>query len=476
MQVSYGRSQQYHVLDYTLTVPLDHFAGGEYTAFLSDKTAQEIAVQSHMKALNIFAREVTLADEVEEASQSQRLGLEPISTKPCILYLQGGPGCASPRPSSVPPFVEHLAKRFRVILLDQRGLGNSTPQNAATLGNLPLEEQVQRLSHLRADQIVGDAEALRQALLGDESWYLLGQSFGGFCILNYLSNPKFSQYVAGALVTGGLAAINHSADEIYRKTYEQTRQRNLDLFECYPEVEPIIRKVCAYLDEHEVYLPTGTRLSSRMLRTVGIDLGRSTGLESIKYLFEDPFDVSIDADGRAHNTLKQRFLWQVAERVSYHEHPLYAVIHEAIYAGASSCVAGEATQWSAERMRDAVPGFAEGANPLDETVPYYLTGEHIYPWFFDEMPELKPLKEAAFVLAEKTDWPALYNFEVLKANQVPVAAAVYPQDMYVPYEYSREDLNLVGNLKIVEFPEDHHNALRAKGPEVLDCLLAELGI
>ena len=43
----------------------------------------------------------------------------------------------------------------------------------------------------RADSIVSDAEALRSALLpGDgagSQWSLLGQSFGGFCSLTYLS-------------------------------------------------------------------------------------------------------------------------------------------------------------------------------------------------------------------------------------------------------------------------------------------------
>ena len=43
----------------------------------------------------------------------------------------------------------------------------------------------------RADSIVRDAEALRQELLpGDGAasrWAVLGQSFGGFCSLTYLS-------------------------------------------------------------------------------------------------------------------------------------------------------------------------------------------------------------------------------------------------------------------------------------------------
>jgi len=41
----------------------------------------------------------------------------------------------------------------------------------------------------RADSIVRDAEAVRKAVLGDgNKWsVVLGQSFGGFCLLTYLS-------------------------------------------------------------------------------------------------------------------------------------------------------------------------------------------------------------------------------------------------------------------------------------------------
>ena len=50
--------------------------------------------------------------------------------------------------------------------------------------------EVARLA-LRADSIVRDAELLRRLLLPAEGplskWTLLGQSFGGFCCVTYLS-------------------------------------------------------------------------------------------------------------------------------------------------------------------------------------------------------------------------------------------------------------------------------------------------
>ena len=54
---------------------------------------------------------------------------------PCLLYLQGGPGFPSARPT-LPPggwTKAALAKGYRVLLLDQRGTGRSTPVTRQSL-------------------------------------------------------------------------------------------------------------------------------------------------------------------------------------------------------------------------------------------------------------------------------------------------------------------------------------------------------
>ena len=63
----------------------------------------------------------------------------------------------------------------------------------------------------------------------------------------------------------------------------------------------------------------------------------------------------------------------------------------------------------------------------------------IYPWMFDEVERLRPLKEAADRLAEKGDWAPLYDVARLRENEVPVAAAVYYDDMYVERGFSLEN-------------------------------------
>ncbi len=105
--------------------------------------------------------------------------------KPYLLFLQGGPGFEAARPTSPPTgWMARAIKDYRVLLLDQRGTGRSTP-----VGDIPGEtpaEQAAYLTHFRADAIVRDAELIR-AELGGERWSVLGQSFGGFTSMTYLS-------------------------------------------------------------------------------------------------------------------------------------------------------------------------------------------------------------------------------------------------------------------------------------------------
>jgi hypothetical protein len=98
----------------------------------------------------------------------------------------------------------------------------------------------------------------------------------------------------------------------------------------------------------------------------------------------------------------------------------------------------------------------------------------IYPWFFEEFPTLAPLREAAELLAQDEDWPMLYDVEALGANDVPVAAAVYSNDMYVPLESSQRTASSIKGLQPWVTGEFEHNGLRASGPRVLGHLIGLL--
>lgn len=71
--------------------------------------------------------------------------------------------------------------------------------------------QAQYLKLYRADSIVRDCEAIRQALTTDypaekKKWSTIGQSFGGFCTITYLS--FYPGGVRESFMFGGLQPLS----------------------------------------------------------------------------------------------------------------------------------------------------------------------------------------------------------------------------------------------------------------------------
>ncbi len=66
----------------------------------------------------------------------------------------------------------------------------------------------------------------------------------------------------------------------------------------------------------------------------------------------------------------------------------------------------------------------------------------------------------------------LYDPERLAANEVPVAAAVYHDDMYVDTADSLRTAAAIRGLRTWVTDEYEHDGVRAGGPRVLDRLLA----
>ena len=86
-------------VEHELSVPLDH----------ADPAGEH---------LTVFAREIADPD-----------GLD----RPFLLFLQGGPGFEGPRPARLPTspgWLDRALRDFRVLSLDQRGTGRSTPVGA----------------------------------------------------------------------------------------------------------------------------------------------------------------------------------------------------------------------------------------------------------------------------------------------------------------------------------------------------------
>ena len=103
-----------------------------------------------------------------------------------------------------------------------------------------------------------------------------------------------------------------------------------------------------------------------------------------------------------------------------------------------------------------------------------FTGEMIYPWMFDTDPALRPFRAAAHVLAERAAWPALYDVDRLRATTVPVAAAIYEDDMYLDRDLSVATARTIRGLRPWITGDHRHDGLRTSDGAVLDRLIGLL--
>lgn len=413
------------------TVPLDHAdPGGE--------------------SISVFAREL-----VATARRNDDL--------PYLVFFQGGPGGASPRPDARSGWIDRALTDYRVLLLDQRGTGLSSPVSYQTVtARGDARQQAHYLALFRADAIVADAELIRRQLIGNTKWAILGQSFGGFCVLTYLSVAPHA--LSAALITGGIPSLTGPAEAVYRATYPRVEAKNREFFARYPHAQAICRKVADYLGNNEVTLPNGQPLTVEQFQQLGNAFGATGGYESMMDLLERAF---ITVRGR--EELSYQFRHGVFTTTSFHTSPIFSVLHEAIYCQNEGD--NRASNWAAQRVRAEFPQF-----DYEPGKEFLFTGEMIYPWMFDQFETLKPMKEAANIIAAKSDWPALYDVEVLRNNRVPAAAALYFHDMYVDLGIALESAAQIPNLEVWVTSEYEHNGLRADGARILGRLIDMLPV
>ncbi|PQM37056.1 uncharacterized protein Pyn_03155 [Prunus yedoensis var. nudiflora] len=380
--------------DHRFTVPLDYSVGLKASSKIS-----------------IFAREVVSVGKEEQ----------PL---PYLLYLQGGPGFEAPRPTEPSGWIRKACEEFRVILMDQRGTGLSTPLTASSMSQLKSEvDLADYLKHFRADNIVNDAEFIRVRLVPDAGpWTILGQSFGGFCAVTY------------------------------------------------PQDIEVVREVVNYLSKSEgggVQLPSGGFLTPKGLQILGLTgLGSSAGFERLHYMFERAWDPIIVPG--ASKEISYYFLDAFDKWSSFDTNPLYALLHESIYCQ------GDSSRWAAQRIRAENEGKFDAVRAAKEGRPVFFTGEMIFPWMFDEIHALRKFKGAAHILAEKKDWPPLYDITALNNNKVPVAAAVYYEDMFVNFKLVMETAAQIAGIRLWITNEFMHSGLRDAGSQVFDHLMGML--
>ena len=357
--------------------------------------------------------------------------------RPYLVFLQGGPGFEAARPTSPPSgWQKRAIEDYRVLLLDQRGTGRSTPVGREIPG-ATAQERATYLSHFRADSIVRDCEAIRREL-AVERWSILGQSFGGFTSLTYLSFAP--EGLREAMLTGGLSPVGRPVDDIYGATWRRIPAANERYFARYPDDRQRVKDILGRLDRDDVRLPSGDRLTSRRFRQLGLELGDSNGFEHLHHIVELPFG-------------SLAWLHDIESGVRFTRNPIYATLHESSYAD------GVPTRWSAARLQ---PDIVEAQG--------YLTAEHVFPWMFEDYGWLKPHREVAEILAEHP-WPKLYDADALRRTTVPVAATIYVNDLYVERDFAEETAALIPGIRTWQTDEYEHNGLRADGERVVGRLI-----
>lgn len=407
--------------------------------------------------LRIFARSVRRYESFPNDAKNG----EPL---PWMVYLNGGPGhgCKAPQHYAWTDFL--LGKGYQMLYLDQRGTGLSTPVTASTLQMRGYNDVQHRYLKLyRADSIVQDCEAIRQALVkdhpeGKKEWSIIGQSFGGFCCVTYLS--FYPHGVREAFLLGGLQPLVKGPDEVYRRLYQKVIKRNEAYYAKFPEDAERVRTVMNYLKrfgDGKIKLPSEGSLTRRRLQQLGLMFGFHGGINVVHDIV---LRASYDIESFGH--LTRGTLSDIDSHTNFDDNLIYSILHEPIYCE------GRAPDWSAHRIRSEYQQF-----DVDRSDgPIFFTGEMIYPWMFEDYSELRKVAEVANRVASDSDWPVLFDEEQLSKNEVPVYAASYDEDMYVDQGFALETAKKIKGCKVFTTNVMFHDAIRSKMDEVMRQLFA----
>ncbi|CEF83253.1 hypothetical protein FGSG_06836 [Fusarium graminearum PH-1] len=451
---------QLHVTEFFFKVPLD------YTDSDSGICTKLFARRVRKHDVPIFPPD----DDDNEKKPKYENGEAP---KPYMVYLEGGPGFGNREPQDHPLTSHALARGYQLLLLDHRGVGLSSPVSAEVLRQFSPDVQTRAnfLGLMRQDNTVRDCEAVRKCLTASwpaskQAWSIFGQSYGGFVSLSYLSmHPEALREV---FLTGGLAPVGKKPDTVYEATFRRVMERNEQYYEKFPEDVENVRQIAGFIESQggKVPLPSGGVLTVPRLLTMGISFGGHGGFDSVHSTILT-LKTSLDFFG----FFNRASLVPLEGVIPFDTNIIYAILHEAIYCDGP----GVASRWSANGVGKSLEAFSwlnSDFSTASTSGPLYFSGEMVFPFHFETYPELQMLREEAELIANREDWPALYDQEKLRKNKVPVYAASYVEDMYVDYDFAKDTAKLVKGTKTFETNVMYHSALRAKADEVLHQLFS----
>ena len=412
-----------------------------------------------------------------------------------------------------------LPKGYVVLYLDYRGCGESEPKIRP---DTPREDYLK----LRTDDIAHDIESVRLSMqqrlrnIGyrhELKFTCLGQSYGGYVASSLLSfHPGGLERV---MYLAGQAPVSATPDEVFLELYQQVIVSNKAYYARYPEDIDVVWAIAIHLATrappyelprhpgglHKIYRTYKDFLTARRFLTIGRNFGIRGYWEPTHRVFQQMY-VELQEAGTLQPESLRMFVAE--ERWILHTRPTMAILYEAEYVGK-----GSASNWSAYRLAATTfadefwwvtkgheaylhdPGRAlrrtkttpDPQGPNDETelgrelrrrhrggarTPLFLSGEMIYPFFFQDWAPLQPYGAAADWVYRQAMPTDIYDLGQLAANAVPVAIRTFTDDMYVPFHLGRLVADVTGNTTVYEDGAFGHGALRSHTDVVLADLLA----
>lgn len=411
-----------HVEDHVVQVPLHwNWAAGAAQPDVSSFAGEHI---------DLFYRVVSSAQNVH-------------ADLPLLLFLQGGPGGMGPRPMSAQsiPWLSEAVKHFRVVLIDQRGTGRSSRVDSSLIRRRGqnARETADFLKNFLADSIIRDCEFLRTTVFNSAQWVTLGQSYGGFLTMAYVS--LFPASIAASFVTGGIPHIPMNAREVYEHTVPRMMAKTKEYYGLYTDDEAVVGRIADFLSSEKVLLPNGDPASVRRLQMLGGDFGMKPSFERMHWTVDTAFNGEYLSDG---------FLMELFSSTISYGSELYWVLQEFIYANKEI----EPINWAANDVLRSTKQFDESSRPL------MLIGEAALPEIFDEDSALRAFRPAMDELMSDTQWGTVYDEDQLARNDIPIHAAVYFDDMYVDSGLQLDTLSRVGNSHAWVTNEFEHDGAR----------------
>lgn len=307
---------------------------------------------------------------------------------------------------------------------------------------------------------------------------VIGQSYGGFCILTYLSLIKDPPKMC--IFTGGIAPLLTPIQDLYFSLWLKIKERNKLFYKRYPGDVPLVKRIVQRLMNRPERLPSGGLLTARRFLQLGLSLGGSpSAFASLHNCLSTAF-VSSNED-----VFSRSFLKSIDSTQPFDDHPIYFLLHESIYADGGRH--SNPTSWAAhqvyQKMIQTTHDFNyEVTSKLDrDDVMTLFFGEVVFPWMCEgDYAELSKfgMRALANALADKNDWGQLYNTDHIKkalsmeSGKSKAAAAVYYDDMYVDFDASMKVIKVLDeNIKVWITNDYQHSGLRDDGAFIIAKLM-----